>query len=420
MKDMKLIRRVFAGSLRIRDFLKSILQYLLIFGLLAVISVSLIEPMYKKRKNTEAYEAYRFDVCVGSCTTETYRQIAQSENVSASLGIQLYFEHWPLRRGENQVDCTPGVVLEGSLEPLNQMVIPDELYLFKDDVLMRREDAIVIDYGIYSRLKADLGDTLTWSVSGRDLDYVLAGVFFDSAVESFRSSGNLNAFLPASERYWSLFQNEEFIPSSHVCSYAFFTFRDVEQGRQFIENDFYRDIYLYYRLGEEYKELATEEDWYSVKLHPAGALWREYAAKMTNLAESGAVSASYRKNSLFMIFLLLLAGLILFHNQNRKTELCLRPLAILYAAGLRARALFWYVFLRTGLCYALSEIAFLFLYQTFYRVLKHKYLYTELLLQYGALLVACILLAAAAAGISTVRKLRKSNLSEILAEEERS
>ena len=31
-----------------------------------------------------------------------------------------------------------------------------------------------------------------------------------------------------------------------------------------------------------------------------------------------------------------------------------------------------------------------------------------------------ILLAAAAAGISTVRKLRKSNLSEILAEEERS
>ena len=404
MKDMKLIRRVFAGSLRIRDFLKSILQYLLIFGLLAVISVSLIEPMYKKRKNTEAYEAYRFDVCVGSCTTETYRQIAQSENVSASLGIQLYFEHWPLRRGENQVDCTPGVVLEGSLEPLNQMVIPDELYLFKDDVLMRREDAIVIDYGIYSRLKADLGDTLTWSVSGRDLDYVLAGVFFDSAVESFRSSGNLN----------------EFIPSSHVCSYAFFTFRDVEQGRQFIENDFYRDIYLYYRLGEEYKELATEEDWYSVKLHPAGALWREYAAKMTNLAESGAVSASYRKNSLFMIFLLLLAGLILFHNQNRKTELCLRPLAILYAAGLRARALFWYVFLRTGLCYALSEIAFLFLYQTFYRVLKHKYLYTELLLQYGALLVACILLAAGAAGISTVRKLRKSNLSEVLAEEERS
>ena len=87
MKDMKLIRRVFAGSLRLRDILKSILQYLLIFGLLAVISVSLIEPMYKKRKNTEAYEAYRFDVCVGSCTTETYRQIAQSENVSASLGI---------------------------------------------------------------------------------------------------------------------------------------------------------------------------------------------------------------------------------------------------------------------------------------------------------------------------------------------
>ena len=55
MKDMKLIRRVFTGSLRLRDFLKSILQYLLIFGLLAVISVSLIEPMYKKRKNTEAY-----------------------------------------------------------------------------------------------------------------------------------------------------------------------------------------------------------------------------------------------------------------------------------------------------------------------------------------------------------------------------
>ena len=77
-------------------------------------------------------------------------------------------------------------------------------------------------------------------------------------------------------------------------------------------------------------------------------------------------------------------------------------------------------FLCTGLCYALSEALFLLLYQTFYRVLKHKYLYTELLLQYGALLVACILLAAAAAGISTVRKLRKSNLSEILAEEERS
>ena len=418
MKDMKLIRRVFTGSLRLRDFLKSILQYLLISGLLAVISVSLIEPMYKKRKNTEAYEAYRFDVCVGSCTTETYRQIAQSENVSASLGIQLYFGHWPLRCGENQVEAVPGVVLEGSLEPLNQMVIPDELYLFKDDALMRREDAIVISYSTYSRLKADLGDTLTWSVLGRDLDYVLAGVFFNSAT-SFRAGG-FSAFLPASERYWSLFQDEQDIPSSHVCSYAFFTFHDVEKGRQFIENDFYMDIYLYYRLGEEYRELATEEDWYSVKLHPAGALWREYAAKMTNLAESGAVSASYWKNSLFMIFLLLLAGLILFHNQNRKTELCLRPLAILYAAGLRARALFWYVFLRTGLCYALSEALFLLLYQTFYRVLKHKYLYTELLLQYGALLVACILLAAAAAGISTVRKLRKSNLSEILAEEERS
>lgn len=143
-------------------------------------------------------------------------------------------------------------------------------------------------------------------------------------------------------------------------------------------------------------------------------------AKMTNLAESGAVSASYWKNSLFMIFLLLLAGLILFHNQNRKTELCLRPLAILYAAGLRARALFWYVFLRTGLCYALSEALFLLLYQTFYRVLKHKYLYTELLLQYGALLVACILLGRGRRRDQLVRKLRKSNLSEILAEEERS
>lgn len=275
-------------------------------------------------------------------------------------------------------------------------------------------------YGIYSRLKADLGDTLTWSVSGCDLDYVLAGVFFDSAVDSFCSSGDLNAFLPASERYWSLFQNEEFIPFSHVCSYAFFTFHDVEQGRQFIENDFYMDIYLYYRLGEEYKELATEEDWYSVKLDPAGPLWREYAAKMTNLAESGAVSASYWKNSLFMIFLLLLAGLILFHKPEQENGALPSPAGNSVCRRPARQSAVLVCLSAYGLCYALSEIAFLFLYQAFYRVMKHKYLYTELLLQYGALLVACILLAAAAAGISTVRKLRKSNLSEILAEEERS
>lgn len=421
MKSIQLILRIYMGSFRIEAFIKSFLQYLLILLLLSVISFSLIEPMYKKRIATEAYQIGNFDVCVGQCTINTYHDISQGENISDSLGISFLFTHVPLINGDNQIDSDLGIVLDGSLEQLNHVILPDELYILKDDTLMKQDNAIVISYRLYSQLKAQLGDVLTWNILYMDYEYILAGVYPDSVTSSI-FNGNINGFIPATEKYWELFEHElmKDDPASQVCSYAFFSFHDFDKGKQFIENDFYMDFHLYYKYGEAFKTLATEEDWHFVKPDPASPLWREYAAKMTTLAQNVSAAASYEKNSIFLIFIILLVLLIIVHNKNKETGLNLRPLAVLHAGGLDIRTLFWYIFCNVIFLYGTAEVIILLLYKYLLKVFKHQYLYPDLLIRYGAIILACILIGAVAAGAYSVHKLKKSNLSEILTEEERS
>ena len=208
-----------------------------------------------KHNNTDGYKYVDYDVRLAN-TIDWYvtDYLAEQFEIEDYLMISTCYMDFELRAGEKSTKDFNfiAVLPSDSFDKMRKMIMHDELVRDCDEDLLKQEDAMALSASQAYLLAVDVGDKVEFN----QRTYTVA-LIYDAAVY-FTYEDSFCAYVRAEavDGYDTLFQND---PGVSI-TYLKFSERDKDRALTYIRDHYYQQHSLYNRYGDDFLNLATEEE----------------------------------------------------------------------------------------------------------------------------------------------------------------
>lgn len=344
IKSLKLITnyyRVYKKSLPIpKRLLHHISTFILIFFLFSYIFYYITN--INMQAGSLKYADY--DAHIVAISGAQAREIRNYDYVDKYVSYAL-INGCDMRTEESKINVSLNVIWGENLANVDYTPLAPKLILDRDENLVNNNsiNPVLLMCNQAKQLKVEVGDKITIDMLDNSMEYTVAGIYSDAAGSSV--GGDDNAFVSLNESLldWLFKVEEKSDPHAKredvACNQGYIKFNDLEKGHEFI-NNFYSDLDLSWKYGDDWPEKATEEELNNAK----GSYTyrdRQYKVVLNNMSDSYA--------RVICIVGLGFLALILFMSweQNKKITMTMQSISVLIASGCRKIAIFIYFFSTT-------------------------------------------------------------------------
>lgn len=407
--NFKILSRVFKTEKSLKNILYLVLHSLLMIVLISYVVYNILSPGVYYRDKMGGYLYSNFDVRLYNCTEQTYKRVADSENIESILSTTYTIGGAKITKGNKEVSSNLMPIYSNSLDILNDIVITSTLFVKKDDKLLKKQDAIVIALETSVLLDADIGDKVDLGVYG---EYTVAGIFENSV--AWNVTPLISSMVLYNNAIADVFnKSSELMSMENMRGLIYIRFKDKELGRKHVNENYIFDIQLFKMYGEDYLNKADEKE---IERFRGGGDWRDELLEQADLTMSS--SFTYNAKTLVLItgFGIMCMCILLIHESSKKINQNMKQIAILSTCGLSKKNIFIYFAFTLFIKQVIIQSIVIYLYKNvlMLKIANGTYVANDLILRFIPLFLLAIIFSALASGFFAVKKVGSKSLLQSL------